>query len=65
MQLRATLTGHTNAVYSVAVTPNGQQVVSGSDDNTVKVSWEMFVCSAIFKQIVHLHFVCFFIFEVI
>jgi hypothetical protein len=33
-----TLSSHTNAVWSVAVTPDGQYVVSGSWDNTVKVS---------------------------
>ena len=33
------LTGHSNYVYSVAFSPDGNYVVSGSDDNTAKV-WE-------------------------
>src|SRR5438270_13739525 len=33
------LKGHTEAVYSVAFTPDGRHVVTGSFDHTVKV-WE-------------------------
>ncbi len=33
--LKRTLEGHTNWVRSVAVTPNGRQIVSGSSDKTV------------------------------
>ncbi|MCK9898104.1 WD40 repeat domain-containing protein, partial [Frankia sp. AgB32] len=33
-----TLTGHTSTVLSVAVTPDGQQIISGGDDDgTVRV----------------------------
>jgi WD40 repeat protein len=31
------LTGHTNHVYAVAVTPDGKEIVSGSADKTLKV----------------------------
>jgi WD40 repeat protein len=37
--LRRTLTGHAGAVLAVAVTPDGLQVVSGSNDQTIKV-WD-------------------------
>ena len=40
VQLDRTLTGHTRRVSSVAVSPDGQYVVSGSWDNTVKV-WRL------------------------
>jgi len=35
-----TLTGHSNSVNAVAVTPDGKQVISASDDNTLKV-WDL------------------------
>ena len=34
-----TLTGHSDKVFSVAYSPDGKHIVSGSDDNTVKV-WD-------------------------
>ncbi len=33
------LQGHTDSVWSVAVSPDGQRIVSGSDDNTVRI-WD-------------------------
>ncbi|MFN6437814.1 MAG: WD40 repeat domain-containing protein [Nostoc sp. DedSLP01] len=38
--LLRTLKGHINLVNAVAVTPNGQQVISASSDNTLKV-WNL------------------------
>ena len=34
------LQGHSNSVYSVAFSPDGKSLVSGSGDNTVKV-WNL------------------------
>ena len=34
-----TLAGHTNAVYSVAFSPDGSKIVSGSFDNTIRL-WD-------------------------
>ncbi|MEH2145501.1 WD40 repeat domain-containing protein [Nostoc sp.] len=39
-RLIRTLTGHSKSVNAVVVTPNGQQVISASDDNTLKV-WNL------------------------
>jgi WD40 repeat protein len=36
---KCTLTGHSGPVYSVAYSPDGKHIVSGSYDNTVKV-WD-------------------------
>jgi len=33
----ATLTGHSSFVYSVAFSPDGQTLASGSWDNTIKL----------------------------
>ena len=35
-QVKSTLKGHTGTVYSVAISPDGQTIVSGSGDNTVR-----------------------------
>jgi WD40 repeat protein len=35
-ELKKTLKGHTSVVSSIAVTPDGHQIVSGSRDNTVR-----------------------------
>ncbi len=37
---KRTLTGHTDIVFAVAMTPDGRRVVSGSNDNTLKV-WDI------------------------
>ena len=34
-----TLTGHSREVYSVAYSPDGKHIVTGSEDSTVKV-WD-------------------------
>jgi WD40 repeat protein len=39
-RLLRTLTGHEGVVTSVAVTPNGRQVVSGFGDGIVRV-WDL------------------------
>jgi WD40 repeat protein len=35
-----TLTGHSESVYSLAITPDGQTLVSGSGNNTIKI-WQL------------------------
>ncbi len=39
-QLQATLRGHTWTVYSLAFTPNGRTLISGSADGTVRL-WDV------------------------
>ena len=36
-QLKATLEGHTDLVWSVAFSPNGQTLASGSQDRTIRL----------------------------
>ncbi len=38
--LKTTLTGHGSEVLSVAISPDGETLVSGSSDNTIKV-WNL------------------------
>lgn len=40
LSVRRTLTGHTNSVWAVAISRDGQTLVSGSEDNTIKV-WNL------------------------
>ncbi len=35
-----TLTGHTDSVYSIAISPDGSRVASGSSDSTIKI-WDV------------------------
>ena len=35
-ECKSTLEGHTNLVLSVAISPDGKTIVSGSGDNTVR-----------------------------
>jgi WD40 repeat protein len=39
-QCTSVLEGHTSVVTSVSVSPDGKQVVSGSDDKTLRV-WDL------------------------
>ena len=36
-----TLTGHTKAVFSVAISPDNTKIVSGSEDNTIRI-WDIY-----------------------
>ena len=49
---RTTLTGHTHSVYSVAFSPNGQTLASGSGDNTLRL-WDVNTGTEIKKLIGH------------
>lgn len=40
LSVTRTLTGHTNSVWAVAISGDGQTLVSGSEDNTIKV-WNL------------------------
>ena len=46
------LTGHQDGVLSVAVTPDGRYIVSGSNDQTVRV-WERATGKEVQKLTVH------------
>ncbi|MDE0427730.1 MAG: dockerin type I domain-containing protein [Candidatus Poribacteria bacterium] len=49
---RTTLTGHTSSVYSVAFSPDGQTIASGSGDNTIRF-WDVNTATEIKKLIGH------------
>ncbi|MFN6541016.1 MAG: hypothetical protein RM021_032375 [Nostoc sp. EkiNYC01] len=55
-RLLRTLTGHTDLVKAVAVTPNGQQVISASDDKTLKV-WNLATGESLFTLKGHSYWV--------
>jgi WD40 repeat protein len=38
--LQRTVTGHSDSIYSIAITPDGQTLASGSFDNTIKL-WKL------------------------
>ena len=39
IRIAVTLNGHSGTVHSVSFSPDGKRIVSGSDDNTLKV-WD-------------------------
>ena len=52
-----TLTGHSNRVPSVAYSPDGKHIVSGSDDRTVKV-WDSQTGKEVSVLVCHRPIVC-------
>ncbi len=40
VSVRQTLTGHTNSVWAVVISPDGQTIASGSEDDTIKI-WNL------------------------
>ena len=52
-----TLTGHSNWVLSVAYSPDGKHIVSGSDDRTVKV-WDAQTGKEVSVLVCHRPFIC-------
>ena len=52
-----TLTGHSNYVRSVAYSPDGKHIVSGSEDNTVKV-WDSQTGKEVSVLVCHCPIVC-------
>ena len=39
-KLKETLTGHSQDIWSVAISSDGKTIVSGSEDNTIKI-WDL------------------------
>ena len=54
---KCTLTGHSDWVRSVAYSPDGKHVVSGSCDNTVKV-WDAQTGKEVIVLVYHRPIVC-------
>ena len=52
-----TLTGHSNYVTSVAYSPDGKHIVTGSSDNTVKV-WDAQTGKEVIVLVCHRPFIC-------
>ena len=54
---KCTLTGHSDWVRSVAYSPDGKHIVSGSDDKTVKV-WDSQTGKEVSVRFCHRPIVC-------
>ena len=52
-----TLRGHSGSVYSVAFSPDGKHVLSGSDDETVKI-WDAQTGKEVSVLVCHRPIVC-------
>ena len=52
-----TLTGHSDWVFSVAYSPDGKHIVSGSDDKTVKI-WDSTTGKEVSALVYHRPIVC-------
>ena len=57
VEQECTLRGHTNFVTSVAYSPDGKHIVSGSEDLTVKV-WDSQTGKEVSVLVCHLPIVC-------
>ena len=52
-----TLTGHSGYVFSVAYSPDGKHIISGSDDKTVKI-WDSSTGKEVSVLVRHRPIVC-------
>ena len=52
-----TLTGHSDSVTSVAYSPDGKHIVSGSDDKTVKI-WDSTTGEEVSVLVCHRRIIC-------